>query len=171
MTNAVLALVLLSALVGEPEPMLQAFVPPPAAEFDPYSVVSVCPIPSRYGPWAVAWHVPPGVDSAKAKRAVDELKDPAFSDCLARFVHSDPATLALVKKAMQGIDTSVQPPLIDWEAATASNDAVRKRWTAFGVDEAIREVAETGLRGDRVAKVLAACEQLAAAEQKEGGTP
>lgn len=145
------------------EPDVHGFAVIPA--FDPFSVVSVCPF---RGSWSVAWHTPPGVDVEKATRARDHLNTPDFNDCLARIVSTDPATLAVVEKGIRGIDVSKDPPVIDVPAATASNEAVRKRWTSLGVDAAIREVADTGRRGEAVAGVLAACAKL---EHEEGDKP
>ncbi len=126
-------------------------------DWDPYSVVSVCPFRDA---WWIAWHTPPGVDAAKASRVRSQLNETDFNECLAALVVSDAETRAAVERGIRGIDVSKSPPTIDIEAAQASNTAVYKRWTAFGVNAAINEVAETGERGERVAEVLAACDKL-----------
>lgn len=168
----VMALVVLGstcALADEPGTsaggQLVAFgiVPEPTA-FDPYSLVSVCPI---NGSWGVFWHTPPGVDAHKATRARNQLQLSEFTECLSLFVSTDPATLQVVERAIPSTDPSGKTKRMDDAAADASIVAVKKRWAEFAVGEAITEAAETGARGERVAKVMAACEKLAAVEREK----
>ncbi len=140
-----------------------AIVPAPGA-FDPYSIVSVCPI---NGSWGVFWHTPPGVDEEKASRARNQLQLSAFPECLELFVRTDPATLQIVENALRSTAPSGKTKRVDPDAADASIVAVQKRWTEFGVGEAIIEAAETNARGERVAKVMAACERLSAATKRK----
>jgi predicted GNAT family acetyltransferase len=46
------------------------------------------------------------------------------------------------------------------EMAVKADKAVHRRWNAFHVDRAIKEVAESGGRGKEVARLLEACEGL-----------
>lgn len=127
------------------------------AIFDPYLMVSACPFGSS---WAVMWHVPPQVDRKKGEMVTFHLNEPEFNNCLTFLIRSDPDTATLVTAAMKSIDLTTDPPTVDGDAVAASTQAVKKRWSAFGVGEAITQVAETGERGQKVKAVLLACDKL-----------
>lgn len=124
-------------------------------EFKPYDVVGVCAVTTRGRNWAVVWHpTPSGADPEKATRVFKELESPEVDACLTRLIETDPSTLRLV---------SSLGPSVAGEAYRRVTDAVRARWTGFGVGRAIVEVANTGQRGKEVAEVLDACKHLSSA--------
>ncbi len=126
------------------------------------SMVGVCPIAGQPEGWAVVWHTEiPGpqsvplkqIERTKSERVFKYLEAPDFDGCLRSLIESDPKAHAAVR-ALQGA-TESKPFKVAYKR-------VNRRWRHFGVDEAIEEVANSGKRGERVERVLKACESLKA---------
>lgn len=128
-------------------------IPGPATEeFQPYACVMVCGFASGSRPWSISWHPePPGTDPTMAMRVFKQLSDDDVTECLALLIESDPRTL----RAASSLATAK-----DVAAKVAATETVYERWNAFGVDKAIREVADTGHRGQAVTHLLRACTDL-----------
>jgi hypothetical protein len=138
-----LLLAVLPALAGDP--------PAPTKALNPFDVVGVCPIATKGRAWSVAWHQGiDGPDTATA-RVFRYLQSPDVDGCLALMVEADQETYEIV-------ETFAKNPT--QELGLKASKAVQQRWTLYGVDRAITEVAETGSRGLQVARMLAACEEI-----------
>jgi hypothetical protein len=87
------------------------------------------------------------------------LEGPDFNDCLTLLIESDDSTRKLVLRYAQEKTTS---------SATTALEAVHRRWSAYGVDRAIKEVAGTGTPGVEVERVLHACEEIRTPKRIEG---
>lgn len=79
------------------------------------------------------------------------LEGPDFNDCLTLLIESDDSTRKHVLRYAQETTTA---------SAKTALDAVHQRWSKFGVDRAIKEVAKTGARGAAVDQVLKACKEI-----------
>jgi len=142
------AALLLTMSLGSSETSL---VPGGERSFEPYDVVGVCPVDSAKRSWSVVWHQNGVGADPKAARVFRNLESPDFNACLTLLIESDEATLSpVLRLASDPTD----------EHAAAATLAVRRRWTSFGVDRAILEVAETGDSGPAVERVFVSCEQI-----------
>jgi hypothetical protein len=139
-------------------PVLAGDTPAPTKAFSPFDVVSICPVATEGRSWAVAWHA--GADgSDKAARVFRYLQGRDVDECLALMVESDGDTYKTVEAF------SKNPTQ---EMGLKATEAVHRRWTLYGVDHAIAEVAESGRRGAQVARMLAACEEIRVPRQVIG---
>jgi hypothetical protein len=127
--------------------------------FNPFDVVSVCPIAANGRSWAVAWH--PGADGPNqaSARVFRYLQGPDVDECLTLMVESD-------KETDDAVETFAKNPTVELGFKAAK--AVQRRWTLYGVDQAITEVAASGNRGAKVARMLAACEDIRVPKQTGG---
>jgi hypothetical protein len=117
---------------------------------DPLDLVGVQPVPSGGRAWSIEWRRGvPDIDPSREARVREKLQGSDFDDCLITLVETDRNTRASVARLV---------PLAS--AIEMASVAVRQRWRAFRVGDAILEVLDTGSRGERVAAVLAACAAL-----------
>jgi len=119
---------------------------------EPLDLVGVCPIPSAGRSWSLVWHLGiAGIDASREVHVQKRLQGSDFDDCLIALIETDVRARASVTRLL---------PMAFPDNVEAAAIAVRQRWNAFGVGEAILEVMDTGKRGEHVAIVLAACATL-----------
>jgi len=140
-------------------PLLLTLTVFPTWASGPYDFVSVCPFESNGRSWAVAWHPRADGPDEAAARVFRHLQGSDVDACLALIVESDGETAAIVE-AFGKSPTQ--------ELGVKASEAVHRRWTLYGVDRAITEVAESGRRGAQVARMLAACEEIRVPKQIAG---
>jgi hypothetical protein len=138
--------------------------PAPTEAFKPFDVVSICPVATEGRSWAVAWHAGADGPDTAAARVFRYLQARDVNECLALMVESDEDTYKTVEAFAKNPTQ---------EMGLKATEAVHQRWTLYGVDHAITEVAESGRRGAQVARMLAACDEIRVPRQiigiQEGG--
>jgi len=141
----------LALLIAAVEPTAPPVASLPEKPFDPFDVVGVCAVKSETRTWAVVWHPGAGGFDSASIRVFRHLEAKDIDDCLTLLIESDDTTRQAVLQFASNPTN---------ENALLANRAARRRWSAFGVDQAIREVAETGARGPNVERVLVACREV-----------
>jgi TonB family protein len=111
-------------------------------------VVSLRPAWPR--PWRIEWQADQDWNTPR-NRALREIQSQEFSQCLGMFIDADDDTSCSLARLAE------DPTPANTSAASS---AAWRVWASFGVDEAIREVAATGQRGDLMGSVLDACQRV-----------
>jgi len=121
--------------------------------FDPFVIVGVCPIESGLRPWTVVFHsfgddMPEEVQVASG-RVFKHLA--GVEGCLTKMIELDPEA----REAAYALEVASDP-----ETLRRSDVAIRAVWSRYGVDTAVREVAQMGHPGPAVQRLLTTCETL-----------
>jgi hypothetical protein len=134
--------------------MAVASEPEVTPAFDPFVIVGVCPIKSGMRPWSVVFHnfgdeMPEHVQIASG-RVVKHLAG-GINDCLTKMIEADPAA----REAASALASASDP-----DTLRRFDAAIRAAWSRYGVDAAVREVAQTGHPGSAVQRLLTTCDTL-----------
>lgn len=128
--------------------------------FDPFVIVGVCPTKSGLRPWTVVFHsfgddMPEEVQIASGR--VFKHLGGGIDDCLTRMIELDP----VAREAANALGSATDP-----DTLRRLDVAIRAVWSRYGVDAAVREVAQTGHTGSAVQRLLTTCETFRMKEDR-----
>ncbi len=133
----------------------------PSSDNSPYfDLIGVGCVPWRPDGSSLAWRPEmPGIPASESMRIFKSFESPGIRRCLAQIVEADAALAA---------DAHALGPKTAPSAFRSILSAIYRRWSEFGVGEALGEVAKSGKAGPKTEALLSRCEEL---ERKSATVP